>query len=152
MDSLVQIEWRAMSEKEQWVIEYAYYWGKERDFREMGAIYAVENHGKMRGVRLENNGEECAGPGQNNVRYATIRTFGENYTLMQYGSIRELLQTDLDFSLEISYRHVRHGLVMFKFRWTVWKWYNSINASHERYPAKVQAWVIFLDDLFENIN
>ena len=149
MQAYCEIEWRAMSEKEQWVIEYAYYWGKQRDFREMGAIYAVENKGKLRGVRLEFNGDECAGPGQNNVRYATIRTYGTDFTQLQYEEIRGRLQTDLEFSLGQSWIHSRRGLKKFDTRWEVWKFYNGINAPHERYPAKVQAWLLFLDNLNE---
>ena len=138
-----------MSEKDQWVIECAYHWGKQRDFREMGAIYAVENKGKMRGVRAEFNGDECAGPGQNNVRYAAIRTFGADYTLLQYTRTLERLQSDLDYSLNDSFAHIEHGLLMFKYRWEVIKWYNGINAKSEAYPAKVFAWVKFLDSLYE---
>ena len=136
-----------MSEKERWVVEYAYYWGKERDFKEMGAIYAVENKGRMRGVRLEFNGDECVGPGQNNVRYAATRTFGRDYTSRQYRATKKRLQSDLDYSLDQSWRHIKVGLKMFKFRWNVWKWYNGINAPTEEYPAKVQAWLKFLDEL-----
>ncbi len=150
MQAYCEIEWRAMSEKDQWVIEYAYHWDKQRNFREMGAIYAVENKGKMRGVRSEFNGDECAGPGQNNVRYAAIRTFGADYTLLQYTRTLERLQSDLDYSLNDSFAHIEHGLLMFKYRWEVWKYYNGQNAPHERYPAKVQAWLKFLDGLFEN--
>ena len=139
-----------MSEKDQWVIEYSYYWGKERNFREMGAIYAVENKGLMRGVRLEFDGSECAGPGQNNVRYATIRTYGNDYTQLQYNATKERLQNDLDYALSDSYSHIRHGLKMFKYRWKTWKYYNGINAPNEKYPAKVQDWLKFLDGVFEH--
>ncbi len=139
-----------MSEKDHWVIQYSYYWGKQRNFREIGAIYAVENKGLMRGVRLESNGDECAGPGQNNVRYATIRTYGNDYTPLQYNATRKRLQHDLEYSLHDSYTHIRHGLKMFKYRWRVWKHYNNINAKSEAYPAKVQAWLEFLDGVFEH--
>ena len=139
-----------MSEKDQWVIEYAFYWGKERNFREMGAIYAVENHGKMQGVRREADGSLCAGPGQNNVSYATSRTYGKGYNSMQFDNTLVRLQTDLDFSLNDSYDHIKHGLKMFKYRWKTWKYYNGINAPNEKYPAKVQAWLKFLDGLFEH--
>lgn len=136
-----------MSQANQDTIWRAYDWGAERDFREMGAIYAVENHGKMRGVRLEFGGDECAGPGQNNVRYATIRTFSVDFSPSQYRLTRERLQVDLDYSLHQSWSHIKRGLKMYEYRWRVWKYYNGINAPHERYPAMVQAWLKFLDNL-----
>ena len=139
-----------MSAKDRWVIEYSYYWGKERNFREMGAIYAVENHGKMRGLRLEFNGNECAGPGQNTVQYAAIRTFGTDYTRLQYNQTKKRLQSDLDYALNDSYSHIKQGLKKFKYRWKTWKYYNGINAPNEKYPAKVQAWLKFLDGIFEH--
>ena len=141
-----------MSAKERWVVEYAYYWGKARGIRWIGAIYAVENHGKMRGVQQEYSGDECAGPGQNNVRYASIRSFGNDYTSMDYAATRRRLQTDLVYCLEDSYIHIKYGLKKYDYDWQRWKHYNGINAPHERYPAKVQAWLKFLDGLFENTN
>ena len=139
-----------MSTKDRWVIEYSYYWGKERNFREMGAIYAVENHGKMRGVRKEFSGDRCAGPGQNNVRFAAIRSFGGEYTHLQYTWTLQRLQSDLDYSLNDSFAHIKYGLRKYKYRWKTWKWYNGINAPNEKYPAKVQAWLKFLDGVFEH--
>jgi len=135
-----------MSEHDKWVIWYARDWGLERGIEGLGAIYAVENHGKMRGVRPEYNGDECAGPGQNNVRYATIREHGTNYTLVQYDRVKERLQTDLEYSLENSHAHIRQCFRRYWSWWKRWKYYNGINALTEAYPAKVEAWKYFLDE------
>ena len=136
-----------MSERDRWVILYARDWGLQRGVQGMGAIYAVENNGKMRGVRLEFNGDECVGPGQNNVRYAAIRTYGDDYTRLQYNRTKERLQSDLDYSLNDSYIHIKYSFTKYWSWWKRWKWYNGINAPTEEYPAKVQAWLKFLDKL-----
>ncbi len=146
MDSLVALEWQAMSQAQREVVWYAYDWGADSSFREMGAIYAVESRGDMSVLRREYNGDLSAGPGQNLVRYSATRTFGKNYSRAQYNHTLRRLQTDLDYSLEQSWSHVKNGLGKFDTRWEVWKYYNGINAPHERYPAKVQAWLKFLDD------
>ena len=146
MDSLVALEWQSMSQAQRGVVWYAYDWGAERNFREMGAIYAVESKGEMSVVRKEFNGGESVGPGQNLVRYAALRTYGGGYSPSQYKALKHRLTTDLDYSLVQSYEHIKVGLMKFDTRWEVWKYYNGINAPHERYPARVQAWLKFLDE------
>ena len=146
MDSLIGLEWQAMPDSQRAVVWAAYDWGKERDFREMGAIYAVENRGRMRAVRREYNGDESAGPGQNLVRYAASRVYGDTYSRLQYDKTKDSLQVDLQFSLYNSYEHIRLGLRKFDTRWEVIKWYNGYGAPHEKYPARVFAWLRFLDN------
>lgn len=151
MDSLVQLEWDAMPQEDRQVVLYAYHWGAKRGYREMGAHYAVESRGKMRAVRLEANGSVCVGPGQNNVAHAATRTFGRNYTAEQYLLTESRLQSDLDYCLRDSWAHQKRGLKMFKYRWNVWKYYNNINAESEAYPARIQAWLAFLDELQQGV-
>ena len=145
MDSLIGLEWQAMPDSQRAVVWAAYDWGMERDFRAMGAIYAVESRGDMSVVRLEWNGDESVGPGQNLVRYAAIRTYGQEYTEAQYQEVRNLLTTNLNCSLFHSWKHVMLGLRKFDTRWEVIKWYNGYGAPHEKYPARVFAWLRFLD-------
>jgi len=133
-----------MPDSQKAVVWKAYEWGKERGFRELGAIYAVENRGLMRGVRREYNGGLSAGPGQNLVRYATIREHGRDFSRVQYERTKQTLQNDLGVSLNNSYAHIQLGLRKFDTRWEVVKFYNGINAPHEKYPARVFAWDRFL--------
>lgn len=146
-------EWKFIPKSQQEIIMYAYKWGLKKGYREMGAHYAVESRGDMKAIRYESKIDPthiCAGPGQNNVRFAAMDTFGEHITIEQFDLTLKRLQTDLDYSLTQSYRHVKIGLVLYKYRWNVWKWYNNSNAKSEIYPVRVEAWLKFLDEIYSN--
>ena len=146
MQAYCEKEWAAIPDSNRSVIWEAYDWGAERDFREMGAIYAVESRGDMSSVRIEFNGDESVGPGQNLVRYVAIRTYGEGFTPLHLAESKHALQTNLECSLNQSWVQISRGFKKFDTRWEVWKYYNGQNAPHERYPARVQAWLRFLDN------
>lgn len=152
MDSLVQIEWDWMSKDQREVVLTAYEWGAERGYRELGAHYAVESRGKMYVLRLESNGDECAGAGQNNVRHATIRTYAENYTPLQYATTRKRLCSNLTYNLEQSWEHIKIGMIICDTQWSVYRWYNNIEAENDAYAAWIMAWTRFLDRIIANPN
>ena len=146
MDSLIGLEWQAMSQADQDTVWRAYDYGAERNFRELGGIYAHESRGDMSARKKEYNGDWSVGPGQNLVRYAAIRTFGEDYTPAQYLQTDRRLQKDLDYSLAQSMEQIKLGLKKFWSRWKQVKYYNGQNKKTEDYPAWVMAWTRFLDN------
>ncbi len=139
-----------MSQEQRAVVIDAYKWGLERGYREMGAHYAVESHGDMRAIRVEADGSICAGPSQNNVERVCIKLYGKRIRTGDYRTAfrttQDSLCTSLLFSLEASMVHIQIGLYLYKYRWNVWKWYNNIEAESDAYPAKIQAWLKFLDE------
>lgn len=147
MDTLVQIEWNWMSEVEKAVVLTAYHWGDSVGYRELGAHYAHESRGRMRSVRVESDGTKCAGAGQVNVNHATRRTYDEGYSDREYRRCLFRLTTDLNYSLDQSWQHIKIGLKMFNYRWNVYRWYNNVEANNHGYAAWIVAWTRFLDKI-----
>ena len=77
MDSLIALEWQAMSHTDTMMIWWAYDESSKVGYREVGANWAVESRGDSTAINVEKNGDRCVGAGQNNARLAAIRVHQE---------------------------------------------------------------------------